>query len=229
MTSAAIRSAQIPEDSRGRAVGSTAEAAHAFATWFDGSRAVDRGGRPLVLFHGTPDGNFTSFSRDTAGANTGHEAGDVGFHFTDDPGYADAYSKGYLIESIEIYRKLFGEEPRGTKMPPGAATYPVYLKMCNPLHVPQSKLIDAGLIETAKQGGYDSIVADMGGAREYVVFEPSQIKSAVGNSGKYFLDSADLLDQMPNDLCKSPVAEWIDPNYGPSRGDATMAHVARPG
>lgn len=181
-------------DDRNRRLGSTPESTASFWAWFDGSHACDQVGRPRMLFHGTPNGGFTSFSEAYRGARTKHAADDVGYHFTDNPGYAESYSEGYHIETIETYRKMFGEEPKGIKMPPAACTYPVYLRMLNPLRVAQSKMIDATLIEDAKKAGHDSIIADMGGAAEYVVFDARQIKSATGNSGLFLRDSADLVD-----------------------------------
>lgn len=164
----------------------------AFRAWFKDSKVVDNDGRPLVVYHGTPNGGFSDFSDNLKGTRTGHAAGDVGFHFTDSPEHAEAYSEGYKLQGIETYRKKFGKEPDGIAMPAGASVYPVYLSLQNPLRVPTSKLINSHLIESAKSRGHDGIIADMGGAAEYVVFKPEQIKSATGNSGSFDMGNADM-------------------------------------
>jgi GGDEF domain-containing protein/adenine/guanine phosphoribosyltransferase-like PRPP-binding protein len=161
------------------------EGTEAFRKWFGDSKVVDSEGKPMVVYHGTPNGGFANFSDEKKGMRTAHTAEDVGFHFTDSASYAESYSEGYKIESIEAYRQMFGKEPAGTKMPEAAATYPVYLSIKNPLRVTASKQINKVLIEQATAGGHDGIIADMGGATEYVAFEPSQIKSATGNNGDF--------------------------------------------
>lgn len=165
-----------------------------FMCWFKDSAVIDAQGQPLVVFHGTPHGGFVEFSTYTKGSRTNHDSADVGFHFTDSPSYAEAYSEGYKLESIETYRSLFGSEPQAIRMPPGSAIYPVFLCIQNPMEVDKSFKIDARLIQAAKAGGHDGIVANMGGAREFVVFEPSQIKSATGNCGLYLEGSSSLTD-----------------------------------
>lgn len=169
-----------------------------FKRWFGDSKVVDAAGKPLVVYHGTPDGGFSVFSDSKKGSRTGHDQSDVGFHFTDDPGYAEAYSEGYKLESIEAYRGMFGEEPAGTKMPPGAATYPVHLSIVSPLVLQKSSQINEAVIERAKASGHDGIIADMGGAREYVAFRPEQIKSAIGNSGQFDPANPDIRMSLAN-------------------------------
>lgn len=164
----------------------------AFKAWFGQSKVIDEAGKPLVVYHGTPNGGFSAFSHAERGTRTGHAAGDVGFHFTDSPSYAEAYSEGYKLEAIEAYRGMFGSEPDGIKLPPGASTYPVLLKLENPYLLEVSAQINAELIAEAKALGHDGIIADMGGAREFVVFEPTQIKSAIGNNGDFSPSNADI-------------------------------------
>lgn len=157
----------------------------AFKRWFGDSKVVDENGEPLVVYHGTPNGGFSTFSEKTKGTRTRHDPSDVGFHFTDSADYAEAYSEGYKLEAIEKYREIFGEEPGAIKLPSGASTYAVYLRINNPMLVKSSKLINSSLIEQAKEQGKDGIISTMGDAREYVVFNPNQIKSAIGNNGNF--------------------------------------------
>lgn len=165
-----------------------------FKDWFGASKVVNSDGTPKVVYHGTPNGGFSTFSDEMKGKRTGHVPADVGFHFSDDLNIAETYSLGYLLESIEAYRRIFGQEPAATHMPPGASIYPVYLSLENPMSVPASRMIDAALIEEAKAQGHDGLIADLGGnAKEYVAFEAAQIKSAIGNR--------ETFDQRDVDFC----------------------------
>lgn len=62
---------------------------------------------------------------------------------------------------------------------------PVYLKMENPA--------PAGYgVDRAKAEGYDGLVRGEGNMKEYVVFRPEQIKSAIGNRGTFDPASSDI-------------------------------------
>lgn len=185
------RGAQAGRDMAAPAM-SRAPTSDAFKRWFKKSAVTDINDKPLMVYHGTPNGGFTVFSEKKKGERTNHAADDVGFHFTDSPSYADAYSEGYKLESIEAYRSMFGDEPAAITMPNGASTYAVYLSIQNPLRLEFSKQIDAATIEKAKADGHDGIISNMGGASEYVVFRPEQIKSATGNNGQYDSNNPDI-------------------------------------
>jgi Inorganic Pyrophosphatase/ADP-Ribosyltransferase in polyvalent proteins len=156
-----------------------------FKKWFGASKVVDASGKPLRLFHGTPDGGFSEFSEEKKGSRTNHSSDEVGFHFTDSAEYADTYNSSSDIEMIEQYREMFGTEPAAFPMPKGSSTYPVYLKIENPLHLERSAQITAEVIKQAKKDGHDGIFASVGDIREYVAFSPNQIKSATGNNGEF--------------------------------------------
>jgi glutathione S-transferase len=60
----------------------------AFKRWFSGSKAVDADGKPLRVYHGT-GGDFTSFSTEKLGSNTGAASARRGFFFASNPKVSD--------------------------------------------------------------------------------------------------------------------------------------------
>jgi len=171
-----------------------------FKKWFGDSKVVDENGKPLVVYHGTPDASFTEFKSEYKGTRTNHNPEDVGFHFTNDPALSDAYSKAYLVESYTIYKKMFPEDtPTALLNDMGTApgTYPIYLSIQNPLVVDVSKQINKSLIDQAKADGYDGIIAGAGkNKNEYVAFKPTQIKSAIANRGTFNVDNPNISYQL---------------------------------
>lgn len=160
----------------------------AFRSFFGASKIVSPSGAPLVVYHGTPDGRFERFSDRHKGTRSGHAPADVGYHFTDDPGRADAYSRGYEAALHDVATDVLGHAPAAVSVPPAASIVPVVLRMERPLHVGPAETIDRVAIMAAQSEGHDGIVADHGDGREYVVFEPTQIKS-IFNTGAW--DRAD--------------------------------------
>ena len=55
---------------------------------------------------------------------------------------------------------------------------------------PEGKLSDDAVIELAKKAGYDSVHADLEGVTN--IFNPSKIKSAIGNRGTYDITDPDI-------------------------------------
>lgn len=164
-----------------------------FQNWFGDSKVVDGQGKPLVVYHGT-GADFSSFDPDQIGKN--YEKGDErGFFFTDNPAEADWAAD------------------RGAEMSGGAANVmPVYLALRNPLvvEVPRSAekrgLGDPSsyydnnteeILLAAEQGGHDGVVVRNSERNyaTYVAFDPTQIKSAIGNSGAFDPGDANILKQ----------------------------------
>jgi hypothetical protein len=143
-----------------------------FKDWFgdwekgEGSKVLDENGEPLVVYHGTR-ADFSTFK---------NSDGFRGFYFTRDPAYAE------MKTSLANGRIM-----------------PVYLSIKNPLILdgPRS---DPGTksslalrdndIERLKRDGYDGIINTT--YNEIVAFEPTQIKSATGNSGQFSKDNDDI-------------------------------------
>lgn len=149
----------------------------AFKAWFGESKVVDAAGKPLVVYHGSPDARFEFFSEDMKGKRTGHDASDVAFHFTTDTSTADTYSGAYRVEGANAYEKITGKPLDISDMGRAPAIMPVYLAINNPLDVGQSKNITGETIIAAKAAGHDGIRASDGNGTEWVAFEATQIKS----------------------------------------------------
>ena len=182
-----------------------------FARWFEGSKAVDQYGEPLLLTHGTLSGQINEFRPYThfgtpIQANTRIEALQE----------AKETPPSFLNFAA---RQLFGSNDAPTNIP-------VYLSVRNPKrmndHLGESW---EDRIRVARDEGFDSIVylnrAELSdeaheailkeelrlgasltddeirelvseAADSYIIFDPNQVKSAIGNRGTYDPESADI-------------------------------------
>jgi len=180
----------------------------AFRRWFGSSKVVDVDGAPRVVFHGTPHGGFSAFS--LAKKDQQHP----GFYFADTLKNAKTYIYGYLVESQVKDPTPPLDQPDAKDL---AGAYRVYLRLENPEIIDCRgslwKSIEdpryPGMKKTyqiateARRRGFDGIifkdVVDSGGrsgadARGdvYVAFEPTQIKSALFNTGEYSSTDPDI-------------------------------------
>ncbi|MBO2823340.1 PLxRFG domain-containing protein [Pseudomonas aeruginosa] len=165
----------------GQAFSRTQTLSDAFKRWFGDSRVVDAEGEPLVVYHGTT-ADFSAFSREFLGEGDGNADFGDGFYFTDRADAASGYAHG-----------------------DGGNVMPVYLNIQNPAtnevmmsHEIQYVLDDgmgfADLADALAERGYDGIVfTHKSGGREFVVFSPEQVKSAVGNRGTFDASTPDIL------------------------------------
>ena len=62
-----------------------------FKDWFGKSKVVDRTGKPRVVYHGTPNGEFTKFDKEMVGSTW--DADELGFFFTSAKSLAEDYTK----------------------------------------------------------------------------------------------------------------------------------------
>jgi hypothetical protein len=145
-----------------------------FRAWFEGSKVVDEAGAPMVVYHGT-------------GADFDAHAGPVSV--TSLPATADFYAAKFKGEGVR--------EPDA-----GGNVQPAYVRLENPKLVEPAILqldrYDPEFVAKAKAEGHDGL-APLGWrpgqpANELVVFDPKQVKSAIGNSGKFDPNSPSLTD-----------------------------------
>lgn len=169
-----------------------------FKRWFKESKVVDAQGNPLVAFHVTSN-DFVEFDT-AAGSKAGKKthaaySGQLGSWFTAPSLYDGNYDAGNAEAAIEG----FIEADDGA-FKDGANTMLVHLSIQNPMEYSdfESMLEDRDSyknIATYKKSlvdqGYDGIVirnsdTDGGVDRDdWVAFEPTQIKSAIGNNGEF--------------------------------------------
>ena len=157
----------------------------AFQRWFGESKVVDGAGRPLVVFHGT-GATFDTFDKKMRGFVTESSDSKTGFFFTSSLQRAeDAAQDAAWMTKPEAWSR---------PAPDAARVMRVYLKMERPLvryDMQDDPADTARIIRAAKRAGHDGLIWMQGerGERDYVVFEPTQIKSATGNRGTF--DPAD--------------------------------------
>jgi hypothetical protein len=120
-------------------------------------------GTPKVFYHGT-NGDFTSFSYGEIGNATGVGILGDGFYFTDKKTLAKNYGKNVM---------------------------PCYLKLSNPYIASAS---DAYKLNTGKLSaqGYDGVILKAPNGTVYMVFDNTQIKSAVDNIGTFDSNNPDI-------------------------------------
>jgi hypothetical protein len=153
----------------------------AFKRWFGKSKVVDAKGEPLVVYHGTQS-SFEAFGIDlTLFGGVGRKMSPT--WFTANPEHA-AY---------------FAQEGGRS-----GSIMPVYLSIQRPLVVKDAPA--AGwrdeekdkVLKKAKRGRYDGVIfpamqdLNAGVGDTYVVFEPTQVKSAIGNVGTFDPDDPSI-------------------------------------
>jgi hypothetical protein len=196
-----------------------------FWRMFKDSKAVDEHGRPVMVFHGTTNGDIK------------FEARDKGLYFTSNADMADGYTHG------NFFRGGTGER----------AIYPAYLDMKNPLvidalgarndnipfpgvewkpkvfgNLPKNSVSVEEAFKRAIAMGHDGLIVrntadtadphnkyDRTKGDVYVVAKPEQVKSATGNKGTFDPDNADTAfargaDLFHTDTWSSPEPRKLD-------------------
>lgn len=203
----------------------------AFTRWFGNSKAVNRNGEPLLVFHGA-GARFTTF-----------DAGGKPIWLTANIQYAEKYSTANraaekLLPSSSIYA---GNVDR---------VIPAYIRVENPANVGDTdggfdgnymdlaKRIgvrpselrqaweEAGrpeamwqtintpqMVEMLKRHGYDGIQANENDVNTWAVFDSTQVKSAVANRGGFSLVNPDIryasAQQRFRDALPERAAEYV--------------------
>jgi hypothetical protein len=159
-----------------------------FKAWFGGSRAVDEAGQPKVFYHGT----LNEFE--------GFQASDRGIFFAEEPAFASAYSsEGNDSRVIPVYLKA--EKPFDYQNPADVEAY----KAAGGKAVHAVSQGDWTVMENPefqdflKANGYDSyyLIEEINGKpyRNIAVFDPTQIKSAMSNTGAFDPNDPNIMFQ----------------------------------
>ena len=150
-----------------------------FKKWFGKSKITDENKKPLVVYHGT-NTDFNEFKKPEI--NRMADRSMIGYWFTGDKNEASKY---------------------------GSTLKEVFLSIKKPKKITERELDELAvsfpmqkIIEQFKQKGYDGLIikekkADpitetKYQAQQYVVFEPTQIKSAIGNKGTFDPNNPDI-------------------------------------
>lgn len=156
-----------------------------FKNWFGDSKVVDEAGEPLTVYHGSAD--------DIKAFNLGHpnrkDSGWLGegVYTTDNADIASTYS----------IMKAGDENPN--VMPLNLSLKNPYYATIEEKHSKRGKAGAKEFTEKLKEMGHDGVILKYGGDdapnignREFVVFEPTQIKS-IHNRGTYNPKDANIL------------------------------------
>ncbi len=176
----------------------------AFERWFDDSKVVDAEGKPLVVYHGTV-ADFDSFDNAKTGGN------DRGL-------WGRGHYFSAVVDNANSYALRQGD---------GARVIPAYVSIKNPLILKTGKdlvtrlpdgrntrdlvgpnLDGAKIKEVAISGGHDGVIQirPNGLIGDLVAYSPEQIKSAIGNNGRYDPNNPDI-----NFSLTSPQSAWEVP------------------
>jgi hypothetical protein len=169
------------------------------AKFLEGSKA------PPTVYHSTSK-DFNQFSPKKLGQNTKHPTTKLGFFTAADP----ASTEDFITSTSGISKGLYE---------PGANVMPLHLSIKNPYEIPSSQYLlqsmalqnmkkkDADkfvqeFIDSVKAEGHDGLLikANPRGLAKgneftsdnWVAFEPTQIKSSIGNRGTYDIEDADI-------------------------------------
>lgn len=151
-----------------------------FREWFGDSKAVAPDGTPQRMYHGTAR-DFDTFDLDKSGTGSGDASERAIFmsRYPDEAShYADVQGAGFM-----------DDDPSAQN---AGAVMPLFARAENP-YVSQLKYYRtadvAKEIEEAKRLGHDSVefplIETPGERGALAVFDPRQVKSATGNSGKF--------------------------------------------
>lgn len=150
-----------------------------FKRWFgdwqnhpeNASKVVNEDGTPKVVYHGT-DAEFYTFRQENGA-----------YFFSESLDYAESMAEergGSRV--VEAYISM--KKPYTVTLEPGAFT---------------DNIAEAPYIRYAKENGYDGVIFESGADKNdltydrfYVVFDPTQIKSATDNVGTFDPENADI-------------------------------------
>lgn len=176
-----------------------------FRAWFGGSKVVDEGGKPLVVYHGTTRKNVKTIS-----PAHGMEVRDTAW-FSDSEDVASEYTLP------REYGETVYEDSDGNEIEPGT-TVEVFLSLKNPMVVDfNGNVGDATrlgkLVTQAKAAGHDGLIiknvddgiGDKGRnlATSYAIFSPTQVKSATANRGTFDPTNPDITARTASEPVKT--------------------------
>ena len=182
----------------------------AFRDWFEGSKATNTTGEPLLVFHGA-GAKFTKF-----------DVGGKPIWLTANIKYAEEYSTatrsverilpeasiyaGNVDRIIPAYIRV--ENPADVGNTDGGYSGN-YVDLAKRLQIRPSELQAVweqagkpelmwqvintpGMVEMLKRHGYDGVQAVENGVKAWAVFDSAQVKSAVANNGSFSLTNPDI-------------------------------------
>lgn len=191
----------------------------AFQRWFGASKVVDDGGKPRIVYHGSPQVGFTEFDTgntaafftdrfDIAATYAGRfnevEYDEEGAYADDDQGVYDAHLRIENPLVLDWEGRDWGDGPEGLKLDDWAGR----AKRAGHDGLIVENVVDTGWL--APGLAYDNAPSTV-----YAVFQPEQIKSASSNNGEF--------DPSKQDIRRSAKRTGSMPSSTPERGGSTPA------
>jgi hypothetical protein len=159
-----------------------------FRQWFGDSKVVDQSGQPVRVYHGT-DASFEAFDAARIGSRTDEGQIGHGFYFSTDQNTARSTDTSVVPAYLSI------QNPLRISLPNFRSDKRAIVRSTLGLSESAS---GREVTDAATAAGYDGIALDYAptgyGHQELVAFQPEQIKSAIGNSGRFDPKSASLTD-----------------------------------
>lgn len=214
-------------DSKGRRLGATEKAIRNFWKWFGDSEVVDADGKPLVVYHGT-NKDIQVFDRKRVGFASAFgipvEQERYGSFFAVDRAFAESYSSENVIEvylSIEnsfdmreqnIQGLLDSAEGQRIEREAEISIEGIYQEY---EYDRWENFDEYDLPTQLKKAGFDGAIMnerDESGesAKVWVAFDPTQIKSAVKNSGEFSAADPIIFNQKNKPTVRGQVAFYPD-------------------
>ena len=186
-----------------------------FKRWFGNSKVVDATGKPLVVYHGTGR-DFTNF--DTQAPSRGDAGG--GSENTDTGWFGKGFYFTPSTSAASYWASMKSNDTQQNVMP-------VYLALRNPLVLDIAEydsgarslgkaLARMGFFENSptaqtaflQKEGYEGVITRRDGrVDELVAFDPTQIKSATGNTGAFDPANPDI--RYSRGVNKHGLAEYL--------------------
>jgi hypothetical protein len=163
-----------------------------FKQWFGDSKVKDKAGKPLVVYHGTTQ-DIKSFDPSKSFGNLGAS------FFTEDPKFASSFDytqgKGNILPVYLSANNIFdfGNKEQRDLLKQAASKIeirdPVRGFTTLDTKIPDSEQYfdteHPEVFKLIKDIGYDGVKLKERGVTNYAVFNPTQIKSAIGNKGTF--------------------------------------------
>ena len=187
-----------------------------FKAWFGESKVVDAEGAPLVVYHGTNQ-DIASFDPGAIGASMDSGKLGQGFYFSSNPRLASGYANsarpraaGDAPNVLPVHLSLKSPVEFDTKggniwdkLRTKSAEWGITDDPVRGDGNAPNPEWSAKFTAAARERGYDGVTLEYSdGVKEIAVFTPDQIKSAIGNSGRFDPTSPSLTD--------STFATWAD-------------------
>lgn len=195
-----------------------------FKRWFGDSKVVDESGKPLVVYHGSPSGMIDEFRVSRNSGMNQHDLGegvyltpsaDEAAHYATGRGWGDNEKGTVYPVYVRLVKPFISEDPipddvlaaaqreaeriRAKETP--TSREESFLEEVENI-TPETNMGDTlAFTENARRWrsllisqGYDGGIENTGN-KQIVAFEPSQIKSAIGNRGTFDPSSAKITER----------------------------------